>query len=166
MKEQTLNLLLCVVVGVLLSALLVVIFSKPKQLPPVETVRTDTVFVVQTRIDTVRYPVPVPKIVRAVDTVFVRVTDTLVVPLVRESKEYLKPEFHAIVSGIQPSLDFIEVFQKTTTVTQTVTETTRTPAPRWSFGVTFGLTAGYGLTPAGAQPYIGAGATVGIQYRF
>lgn len=118
--------------------------------------------------DTIRKEVPKPTFVKIRDTVLFAVTDTLrlhdttFVALPREVKTYNDEDYTAVVSGVMPSLDYIEVYKKTVTITDVVRE----PAPRWSWGVDFGLTAGYGITPAGMQPFLGVGVTVGLQYRF
>lgn len=134
--------------------------------PPVE-VKTDTL----TIRDTVRLPAPKPQTVTfrdtlklsTTDTVFVAVTDSTVA-LVRTSVDYRNSSYFATVSGVMPSLDYIEVYQKTRIVTNTVTEIK--DAPRWSFSAATGPTVGYGFTPAGAQPFCGIGVTVGVAYRF
>ena len=59
------------------------------------------------------------------------------------------------VSGpINPRLDSIRVFARTTTVTHRVWE----PPKRWHIGVT----AGYGYGAKGLQPYVGVGITYSI----
>lgn len=134
--------------------------------PPVE-VKTDTL----TIRDTVRLPAPKPQTVTIRDTLklsttdtnFVAVTDSTVA-LVRTSVDYRDSSYFATVSGVMPSLDYIEVYQKTQIVTNTVTEIKG--APRWSFSAAAGPTVGYGFTPKGAQPFCGIGVTVGVAYRF
>ena len=133
---------------------------------PEPTVQHDTVVVR----DTIRYPKPKPSVVTVRDTVLVAAADTVCihdttfVALPREVKTYDSSDYHAVISGVKPSLDYIEVFKQTVTVTNTVTQTL--PAPRWSFSAAAGPTVGYGFTPAGAQPFFGVGLTVGIAYRF
>lgn len=61
------------------------------------------------------YGIPVP--VKESDTV--RVHDTLYMYLDKEVKEYRDSNFFARVSGYQPSLDFIEIYPKTTIITKT-----------------------------------------------
>ena len=125
--------------------------------PPETVVKTDTVVVCHT--DTIIAYKPVPFNVYVVDTLYVPVTvgrDTVWAELPREAKEYRDSTYRAVVSGFRPSLDEIEVYQRTRTVT--VTNTVQLPAPRWSWGVQTGV--GYSPT-GGISPYIG----VGIQYR-
>ena len=134
--------------------------------PPVET-KTDTL----TIRDTVRLPAPKPQTVTirdtlklpVTDTVFVAVTDSSVA-LVRTSVDYRDSCYFATVSGVMPKLDYIEVYQKTQIVTNTVTEVK--DAPRWSFSAAAGPMVGYGFTPVGAQPFFGVGLTVGVAYKF
>lgn len=85
------------------------------------------------------------------DTAFVEI------PVPVEVKTYADSTYRAQVSGYRPSLDWIEVYQKTTTITQYIDH----PAPRWSFGVTAGL----GVVWSG-ELRIGPGVVAGVSYRF
>ncbi|WP_302802098.1 DUF6808 domain-containing protein [Alistipes ihumii] len=123
--------------------------------------RTDTVVVR----DTVRETVLVPKIryLTRVDTVLLLVPgDTVKVPvLVPISRNvYEGEDYRAVVSGFRASLDTLDIFRKTQTVTNTVVQRVEVPGKpkRWGIGVS----AGYALTPQGVKPYIGAG----ISYSF
>lgn len=75
------------------------------------------------------------------------VFDTIRVRLPIESKHYSTTNYDAWVSGYEPSLDSIKVYNHTIVPKQ----------KRWSIGVQGGL----GITPKGVQPYIG----VGVSYR-
>lgn len=97
------------------------------------SVQTDTIV----RIDTIVYdhPVEVEKwkektvYIAIKDTQIVHTTDSVYVVLEREKKAYSGEDYKAIVSGVQPSLDLIEVFPKTTIITNTIEK----PAPyKWS----------------------------------
>lgn len=123
--------------------------------------RTDTVVVR----DTVRETVLVPKVryLTRVDTVLLPVPgDTVEVPaLVPISRKvYEGEDYRAVVSGFRASLDTLDIFRKTQTVTNTVVQRVEVPGKpkRWGIGVS----AGYALTPQGVKPYIGAG----ISYSF
>lgn len=127
----------------------------------VEIHRTDTVVVR----DTVRGTVLVPKVryLTRVDTVLLPVPgDTVEVPvLVPISRNvYEGEDYRAVVSGFRVSLDTLDIFRKTQTVTNTVVQRVEVPGKpkRWGIGVS----AGYALTPQGVKPYIGAG----ISYSF
>lgn len=77
----------------------------------------------------------------------------VVIPI--SQTEYADSTYHAWVSGYSVKLDSIYVFPRhdITTIIQP------TPKPkRWNIGIT----AGYGITPKGAQPYIGVGLTYSI----
>lgn len=88
--------------------------------------------------------------------------DTVVVDLPLERKVYQEDSlYHAVVSGFRPSLDTLIVWPTITTIT--IHEKVKTPAPRFSFGVTAGPSIL--ATPKG-QVHAGLGATVGLQYRF
>lgn len=84
--------------------------------------------------------------------------DTTYVALQFEKKEYIDSTYKAVVSGFQPSLDWIEVYQRTQTITNTIVE----KAPRWSFGVA----AGPGVFWDRRGVSVGIGAVLGVQYRF
>ena len=123
--------------------------------------RTDTVVVR----DTVRETILVPKVryLTRVDTVLLPVPgDTVEVPvLVPISRNvYEGEDYRAVVSGFRASLDTLDIFRKTQTVTNTVVQRVEVPGKpkRWGIGVS----AGYALTPQGMKPYIGAG----VQYIF
>ena len=127
----------------------------------IEIHRKDTVVVR----DTVRETVLVPKVryLTRVDTVLLKVPgDTVEVPvLVPISRNvYEGEDYRAVVSGFRASLDTLDIFRKTQTVTNTVVQRVEVPGKpkRWGIGVS----AGYALTPQGVKPYIGAG----ISYSF
>lgn len=75
------------------------------------------------------------------------VREPILVPVPITQKEYLTDNYHAWVSGHNPSLDSIDIFRKTTYITK------RQPARRWGIGVT----AGYGIGRSGLSPYVGIG---------
>lgn len=88
--------------------------------------------------------------------------DTVTVDVPMERKVYHEDSlYHAVVSGWRPSLDTLVVWPTVTTIT--VREKIKTPAPRFSLGVTAGPSVL--ATPKG-QVHAGIGATVGLQYRF
>lgn len=75
------------------------------------------------------------------------VFDTIRIRLPIESKHYTAESYDAWVSGYEPQLDSIKVYQREV----------KTKQSRWSIG----LQGGIGLTPKGMQPYIG----VGVAYK-
>lgn len=123
---------------------------------PSDTInRTDTLFIDR--------PVPVVEYVDRERPVYIavhdttRINDTTFVVLPREVKTYEDSTYRAQVSGVQPALDWIEVYQRTQTITQYIDH----PAPRWSFGIT----AGPGVLWDGGF-HAGLGIVAGLQYRF
>lgn len=127
----------------------------------VEIHRTDTMWMR----DTVRETVLVPEVryLTRVDTVLLPVPgDTVEVPVLVpiSRKVYEGEDYRAVVSGFRASLDTLDIFRKTQTVTNTVVQRVEVPGKpkRWGIGVS----AGYALTPQGVKPYIGAG----ISYSF
>lgn len=126
--------------------------------PGVTEIRRDTVIVY----DTIRPPIPEP-IIRTVvrydtihpqnepvgDTVPPLTVDTIpsvIVPI--ERKVYETEDYRATVEGLRPHLVGMEIYRKTSTITNMVTEKAR---PRWA--LTLGPGVGYG--PKGVQPYVG-----------
>lgn len=74
----------------------------------------------------------------------------VVIPITQ--KVYKDSDYTAYVSGYKPSLDSIYVRHKVTTIT------IKQKARRWNVGVS----AGYGMTPKGFQPYVGIGVTFNL----
>jgi hypothetical protein len=153
-----------VVIAVIALALISVAFLLGRRSVKPEIVeihRKDTVVVR----DTVRETVLVPKVryLTRVDTVLLLVPgDTVKVPVLVpiSRKVYEGEDYRAVVSGFRASLDTLDIFRKTQTVTNTVVQRVEVPGKpkRWGIGVS----AGYALTPQGVKPYIGAG----ISYSF
>lgn len=99
---------------------------------------------------------------RVVDTMVVTVTewevvhDTAFVTLPREEVEYRDTSYRAVVSGFLPRLEELEIYQKERVVTIQTEKVVTVPDKRlWGAGVQ----AGYGITPAGFQPYLGVGVS-------
>lgn len=123
-------------------------------------VKTKVVEVIRT--DTIRVKEPVYIESRVTDTMVVTVTefqvvhDTAFVTLPREEVEYRDTSYRAVVSGFLPRLEELEIYQKERVVTiQTEKVVTVPDRRRWGAGVQ----AGYGITPAGFQPYLGVGVS-------
>lgn len=129
------------------------------------TIERDTIIMRDTVRDTL--PVPVDRwqtVVRVdtcylvrVDTVSTRDTVRVEVPI--ERKEYRTDRYYAIVEGYRPRLAYIETYDVQTVITE---QQRVESSKRW--GITLGAQVGYGITPAGTQPYAGVGVTFG--YRF
>lgn len=78
--------------------------------------------------------------------------DSVAVEIPITQKHYRDSTYEAWVSGFAHNLDSIRVFPRT----ETITIKEYKPPNRWHIGIT----AGYGYTPHGFQPYIG----IGISY--
>lgn len=150
-----------VVIALALIAVAFLLWRRSVKPEIVEIHRKDTVVVR----DTVRETVLVPKVryLTRVDTVLLPVPgDTVEVPVLVpiSRKVYEGEDYRAVVSGFRASLDTLDIFRKTQTVTNTVVQRVEVPGKpkRWGIGVS----AGYALTPQGVKPYIGAG----ISYSF
>lgn len=171
MKQGTYIVLL--IVAFILGALFFRTCS-PNAKPPEPTIQRDTVVIR----DTIRPPVPKPEVITVVryDTVrpqakpvegvtpalatvtlpedtIPRITpeNDVIIPITQNT--YKTEDYTAIVEGYRPRLVSIELYPKTTTITNTIT---KTRSPRWA--LTVGPGVGYG--PNGVQPYVGV--TVGF----
>lgn len=108
--------------------------------------------------DTIRIATPVPTHTEPdvrTDTLWLH--DTVAVPVSIERKTYEDSSYRAVVSGWHPSLDTLDIFQKTTIIEKEVRVPVKT-SPRWSFGVT----AGYGAGKDGLTPFVGVGVTYNL----
>lgn len=131
---------------------------------PESTIVRDTVTC--TKIDTFVVERPVFRYSYIYDTVRTYFTtiehDTVQVDVPIERKVYAEDSlYRAVVSGWRPSLDSLTIYPTETTIT--ITNTIRTPAPRWSLGVAAGPSVL--ATPSGSI-HAGLGATIGLTYRF
>ena len=149
-------------IGVIILAANIRIRHLEKELDKYRNAPADTVTVI--RHDTIKIdsPVPVYKYIKEKEYVYVSDTLTLhdtvtsVIQLPREYLVYKDTSYRAVVSGVQPRLDSIEVYQRTqtTTVTKYIEVKKKT---RWGVGVQ----AGYGYNGSKWSPYLGAG----VQYN-
>lgn len=116
MKKIVLSFIAIVAIGVAAGSLFNVFF--PKEAEVVEKVDTLYVF------DTVTIGVPVPKETKVVEKILVPVHDTIVkndttyIALPRESKTYGDERYTAVVSGYKPSLDRLDIYIESQTVTK------------------------------------------------
>lgn len=90
------------------------------------------------------------------DSTLVTIHDTTYVALEREFKRYSDEDYEAQVSGVDPTLDWIKINQKTAYITNTVVK-----KQRWAFGVT----AGPGVVFNG-KVHGGVGVVAGVSYNF
>lgn len=96
------------------------------------------------------------------DSVRVQVHDTVFVSLPRQLRVYQDSLYRAEVSGVDPTLDRIEVYPQTRYITRTETQTISvTERRRWGIGVQ----VGYGITKQGASFYPGPYIGVGVSYN-
>lgn len=130
-----------------------------RQVAELENAPADTIQIV--RIDTLKVdtPVPVYKYIKYNDTVTIchELRDTVkeLVFLPREYMVYKDTNYRAVVSGVQPRLDSIEIFRRT--YTNTITKTIKVPdRKRWGFGIQ----AGAGYDGKKVRPFVG----LGVQY--
>ena len=139
--------------GLWLCLLITRCTNKAATEPPLRDTIVDTIKVVKPiAVDSVVTRYKWVNVERVKDTTIVNevsevVFDTIRVRLPIESKHYTSINDDAWVSGYEPQLDSIKVYQREV----------KTKQSRWSIG----LQGGVGMTPRGVQPYIG----IGIGYR-
>lgn len=83
--------------------------------------------------------------------------DSLFLVLKRVQKEYRSPQFHAWVSGYDPKLDSIKLYQTTKYITKEI-PVIQKQRSRWGVGIQ----AGYGAGKEGLSPYIGVGVSYNL----
>ena len=139
--------------GLWLCLLITRCTNKAATEPTLRDTIVDTIKVVKPiAVDSLVTRYKVVEVERVKDTTIVNevsevVFDTIQVRLPIESKHYTSINYDACVSGYEPQLDTIKVYQREVKPKQS----------RWSIG----LQGGVGMTPRGVQPYIG----IGIGYR-
>lgn len=139
--------------------------SAPKAPNPAVTERVDTLVVR----DTLRVLGPIfmtarverPQLFQVTDTV--RIQDTLYVALDREVREYPGEDYKAQVSGVDPRLDWIEVYPKTQLITKEVR--VEVPAAQRWHRIGWGVAAGPGVfwQPGMDNVTPGVGILVGLR---
>lgn len=164
MNKETENLLrmlgLVLIFLVLMCVSLKRINNLEKHIKELENAPSDTITIVKTDTLRIAEPVPVYKYIKYNDTVTIchELRDTVkeLVFLPREYMVYKDSTYRAVVSGVQPRLDSIEVYRPT--ITNTITKTVPIPdRKRWGLGIN----AGAGWNGREISPYIG----VGVQYN-
>lgn len=107
---------------------------------------------------TIERPIPVQTTNKEILYVAVhdttRIHDTLYIMLQKESKTYSGEDYTARISGYEPSLDFIEVYPKTTTISKTETVMAK-PSPWW-YAIDLGVDYGWIWGTNYFAPNIGA----------
>lgn len=124
---------------------------------PVETIETKVDTLVLR--DTITRYMPEYRTRYVRDSIYVTLTerDTVYVSLPREVKVYEDGRYRAEVSGYQPSLDRIDIYQQEKVVTQHSTQVVSVKKPtRWGIGVQVGYGMTLEKTPSWT-PYVGVG---------
>ena len=152
----------------LIASIALLLFHLIKLSTPKTKTDIKTEYVTKTRVDTFTQFKPQPtKIVYLpakkyklhIDTILSH--DTVIADVPIEQKTYHKDSaYHIVISGYEPNLDSIYVFNKTVTNTITKTITKRKYSPRINVGIQGGY--GYGINSRQFEPYIGVGITWNI----
>lgn len=83
--------------------------------------------------------------------------DSIALQLPTVSRQYAGEGYAAVVSGVEPRLDSIIIYEEWPQVTRTLVPPA-TKRSRWSVGLSGGVAA----TPRGFQPYIGVGVSYSL----
>lgn len=109
------------------------------------------VYITNTRVRTEYVPVR--------DTL--RLHDTLFVPITIEKRVYKDSLYRAEISGYKPSLDKIEIYQQTRTITK-VEQVLVKDKKRWGLGIQAGCGVGIHSGVVYTTPYIGVGVSYNL----
>lgn len=166
MKDTVISII--IIIAWIVATVLTIDYMRKLSSSECVTVKTDTVTV----IDTVMFVQPIPvhdtitrhivrvlPIISRIDTAALPPqpsgnSDSVAVVVPVSQKTYSDSLYTAWVSGYEPHLDSIKIYNRTQYITRTITKQPK----RSHFGI--GLQGGYGITPKGFQPYIGAGISV------
>lgn len=154
MKDKIFCILIGFVVGAVVGSL--VTYRGCSSVEHTQTVQSDTIRISDTIVvrDTIRLDKPKPYYVEVVRVDTVATIDTITVTVPIEQKTYKNEDYKAVIGGYKPSLIYMDIYRKTTTIRDTVqinNTITKYKPPRWSLSVGPGV--GYG--PKGFEPYIG-----------
>lgn len=142
-------------------------FGGSRSSPPIN----DTIVFRDTITDTITYrqPIPVDSVILRyipvklpiIDTTYIKgaeitKVDSVYVEVPIQQKEYQGSTYHAWVSGFNVSLDSINIYKNTVTITQRI----RDPPKKWGLGLHVG--AGYCSADRKIGPYIGIGISYNI----
>lgn len=86
--------------------------------------------------------------------------DTVAVEVPITSKHYKSEQYDAYISGFEPNLDSIFVYQKTEYITETIERTIKPKRKPWGIGFHAGY--GYDFKSKTAAPFIGVGISYDI----
>ena len=138
------------------------LLGKQGVLQPVETRVEHTSDTLYVR-DTITREMPVYTHTYTRDTILVRVTDTLLVELPREVRVYSDSLYYAEVSGYDPRLDYLELYQQERVITRDVTQVVEVKkAARWGVGVQVGYGIGTHAGTVYTTPYVGVGLSYNL----
>lgn len=96
------------------------------------------------------------------DTASAVSADSASVQIPIEQKVYETENYRAVIEGFRPELVSMDIYKKT----EYITIEKQLAPKKWTFGVSFGASAGLYYTPKGIQPGAGLGATIGATYHF
>lgn len=169
MNRDKIGLIFGVLAVFLILAIFVVSAMKIKhlqnELDKYKNAPADTIKVVTHDTIKIDSPVEVYKYIKEKEYVYIADTLTIhdtinkVITLPRTYAVYKDSTYRAVVSGVEPRLDSMRVYPKTTIqyITKTVTKTEYKPT-RWGLGVQIGG----GIVKDKVRPYLGVGVSYNI----
>lgn len=167
MNRDKIGLIFGVLAVFLILAIFVVSAMKIKhlqnELDKYKNAPADTIKVVAHDTIKIDSPVEVYKYIKEKEYVYIADTLTIhdtinkVITLPRTYAVYKDSTYRAVVSGVEPRLDSMAVYQKV--ITQTITKTIEVKKPtRWGLGVQIGG----GVVKDKVRPYLGVGVSYNI----
>lgn len=167
MNRDKIGLIFGVLAVFLILAIFVVSAMKIKhlqnELDKYKNAPADTIKVVTHDTIKIDSPVEVYKYIKEKEYVYIADTLTIhdtinkVITLPRTYAVYKDSTYRAVVSGVEPRLDSMAVYQKV--ITQTITKTIEVKKPtRWGLGVQIGG----GIVKDKVRPYLGVGVSYNI----
>lgn len=167
MNRDKIGLIFGVLAVFLILAIFVVSAMKIKhlqnELDKYKNAPADTIKVVTHDTIKIDSPVEVYKYIKEKEYVYIADTLTIhdtinkVITLPRTYAVYKDSTYRAVVSGVEPRLDSMAVYQKV--ITQTITKTIEVKKPtRWGLGVQIGG----GVVKDKVRPYLGVGVSYNI----
>lgn len=152
MKNQ--NAILCILLGICLGLLIGRKTSGQTEIK--EIVKTDTLTIVETDTIRVLQPQPCKIVVRDTIEIIKKVTSDSI--YLHQTQIYKDSTYTAQISGINPKLDYIDVYPRMEYKYITQTERVYQEPKKWGVGVQ----VGYGVGRNGLQPYVGVGVSYNL----
>ena len=125
---------------------------------PIEIIKKDTVILH----DTIYYNNPVPTYITKLKTDTIFISDTVYTVLPIEQKTYSDDSTYTLqISGFKANLDYIEVYPRTTYITQEKVSYIKRKQPFFEFKPSIGM--GYGIFNRNVDLFVGASLILNLE---